>query len=282
MAYSPKGVMDIFEILTRWHSGYTISGIGDALGIDRKTVRRYVRAAEEGGISREKPLPEREALIEHLLPLVPNNKREMPARCQFEQHRDEIVDLITRPIDPLKPKTAFEVICIRHGTTASYSSFKRFVRHNVPELSPNRTTCRVEVEPGAEIQIDYASMGLLHDEAAGRNRKVYAFIATLSNCRYKYIEFVHSQNQKSFAASHVRMFSFFFGVSRCLIPEYVPRHILRDMWPSTICGRQVLSPVKSRRFSREWEHNIHRDWSHSSKFERYNQMLWMRVFEGVS
>ena len=41
MAYSPKGVMDIFEILTRWHSGYTISGIADALGIDRKTVRRF-------------------------------------------------------------------------------------------------------------------------------------------------------------------------------------------------------------------------------------------------
>lgn len=78
MAYSPKGVMDIFEILTRWHSGYTISGIVDALGIDRKTVRRYVRAAVEGGISREKPLPDRETLIEQLLPLVPNKSVRCP------------------------------------------------------------------------------------------------------------------------------------------------------------------------------------------------------------
>ena len=125
MAYSPKGVMDIIEILSRWHSGYTISGIGEALGVDRKTVRRYVRAAAKGGISREKPLPEREKLIKILLPLVPRNRREMPARCQFEAHRKEIEELITRKEDPLKPKTAFEVICIKYDTGASYSSFKR-------------------------------------------------------------------------------------------------------------------------------------------------------------
>lgn len=71
MGYSPKGVMDIYEILSRWHAGYTISGIAEALDIDRKTVRRYVRAAEECGLSREKSLPERSALLESLVPLVP-------------------------------------------------------------------------------------------------------------------------------------------------------------------------------------------------------------------
>ena len=123
MAYSPKGVMDIIEIISRWHSGYTISGIAEALGADRKTVRRYLQAATKSGISREGPLPEREELIRLLLPLSPNNRREMPARSQFEAHRKEIEELITRSVDPLKPKTAFEVICIRHGTEASYSSF---------------------------------------------------------------------------------------------------------------------------------------------------------------
>lgn len=57
MAYSPKGVMDVYEILIRWHAGYTISAIAAALSVDRKTVRRYVRAAEDAGLSRETPLP---------------------------------------------------------------------------------------------------------------------------------------------------------------------------------------------------------------------------------
>lgn len=227
MAYSPKGVMDIIEIISRWHSGYTISGIAEALGADRKTVRRYLQAALKGGLSREGPLPEREKLIRLLLPLSPNNRREMPARGQFEAYRKEIEELITRKEDPLKPKTAFEVICIRYGADASYSSFKRYIRHNMPELSKKRTTSRVEVEPGAEIQIDYVAVGLLFDEVVGRNRKVYAFGAALSNSRYKYIEFVHSQNQQSFAASHVRMFSFFNGVSRCIIVDNLKSGVIK-------------------------------------------------------
>ena len=86
MAYSPKGVMDIYEILSRWHAGYTISGIAEAFGADRKTIRRYIRAAEGGGLSREEPLPERSELFERILLLVPGKKREMPARSQFDPY----------------------------------------------------------------------------------------------------------------------------------------------------------------------------------------------------
>ena len=228
MAYSPKGIMDICDIVSRWHSGYTIKGMSDALGVDRKTVRRYVRAAEEVGISREKPLPGREELITLLRPLVPKTRRKMPARRLLEPHREEIIELVTRKVDPLKPKTAYEVICIRHEVAPSYSSFKRFIRENMPELAPpRRTTCRVEVEPGAEIQIDYAKMGRLPDEEAGRNRDVYVFIATLSNTRFKYLEFVNRQDERSFAASHVRMLEFFAGAPRCVIVDNLKSGVLK-------------------------------------------------------
>lgn len=219
--------MDIYEILSRWHAGYTISGIGEALGIDRKTVRRYVRAAEEGGISRSEPLPERSTLLERLLPLAQSTEREMPARSQFEPFREEIVELVTRQTDPLKPKTAFEVVCIRHSVEASYSSFKRFIRGLAPELTGRRTTCRIEVDPGDEIQIDYGYMGRLFDPAAGRQRNVYAFAGTLSHSRYKYLEYVFTQNQRSFVASHVRMFAFFGGVSRWLTIDNLKSGVLK-------------------------------------------------------
>ena len=171
MAYSPKGVMDIYEILSRWHAGYSISGIAEALGIDRKTVRRYVKTAEGEGFSKEAPLPERSVLLEQFLPLVADKERQAPARSQFEPYRDEIVELVTRTTDPLKPKTAFEVICYRHDIEASYTSFKRFMRKLAPELTGRRTTCRIEVDPGDEIQVDYAKMGRLYDPEAGRLRR---------------------------------------------------------------------------------------------------------------
>jgi len=228
MAYSPKGVMDIYEILSRWHAGYTITGIAEALGADRKTIRRYIRAAEEGGFSRDEPLPERSELLERLLLLVPGKEREMPARSQFDPFREEIVELVTRTTDPLKPKTAFEVICHRHDVEASYSSFKRFMREIAPELGGGRrTTCRIEVDPGDEIQVDYAKMGRLRDPEAKRQRDVYIFAGTLSHSRYKFLEFVHVQDQRSFVASHVRMFSFFSGVSRWVTIDNLKSGVLK-------------------------------------------------------
>jgi transposase len=219
--------MDIYEILSRWHTGYTISAIAAALSVDRKTVRRYVRAAEEGGLSRETPLLERDALLERIVPLVPVKERETPARSQFDPYRDEIIELVTRTTDPLKPKTAFEVICYRHDVEASYSSFKRFMRTLDAELTGTRTTFRIEVDPGDEIQVDYGSVGLLPDPEASRQRKVYAFIGTLSHSRYKFIEFVHTQDQKSFVTSHVRMFAFFAGVTKWVTIDNLKSGVLK-------------------------------------------------------
>jgi transposase len=159
--------------------------------------------------------------------MVPHLERPKPAGGQFEDHREVIIELITRKGDPLKPKTAYEVICHQHGVTASYSSFKRFIRRLEPELSGHRTTCRIEVDPGTEIQIDYAKMGVLFDPVTGRSRTVYAFLATLSHSRYKFLEFVYTQNQQSFVGSHVRMFAFYGGTATCLIIDNLKSGVIR-------------------------------------------------------
>jgi hypothetical protein len=42
MAHSPKGIMDMDEIVSRWHAGNSIRHISRALKIDRKTFRRHL------------------------------------------------------------------------------------------------------------------------------------------------------------------------------------------------------------------------------------------------
>lgn len=234
MAYSPKGVMDIYQILARWHAGYSIKRISRSLQVDRKTVRRYIRAATNKGLSRDEPLPEREVLLGLIEPLLPKNDRATPARSQFEPYREEIIDLVTRSTDPLKAKTAYQVICHRYRVKASYSSFKRYFR-TLPTGSSPRTTSRVEVAPGAEIQIDYAKVGRLLDPETGRERTVYAFIGTLSHSRYKFVEFAHKQDQRSFAASHVRMFEFFGGASTCIVIDNLKSGVVKpDRYDPTL------------------------------------------------
>src|SRR5262245_37450388 len=50
MAYREVRVMDIEQVIRRWSAGEAIRSIGRATGLDRNTVRRLIRAAQETGV----------------------------------------------------------------------------------------------------------------------------------------------------------------------------------------------------------------------------------------
>lgn len=227
MAYKFFDVMDIYNVITRWQAGYKIRHISRTLQMDRKTVRRYIKLAQKAGIAKNQPLPEKASLLKLLAPLIPTNERPQPTRSVFEPHKDEILGLITQTTDPLKPKTAYEVVCARYQLHASYSTFKRFVRDPRLQFSKPRSTCRFETAAGEEMQIDYGYMGRLYDPLAKKTRQVYAFIATLSFSRLKYVEFVYCQDQRSFVASHLRLFEFFDGVPKQVVIDNLKDGVLK-------------------------------------------------------
>lgn len=245
MSFKQFDPMDIYNIVIRWHSGYKIREISRALQIDRKTVRRYIKAAEGAGLGKDKPLPENSKLMELLASLTSVQDRPQPARNAFERYRDEIVGLISNKSNPLKPKTAYEVICERHGLVASYSTFKRFIRDLEPGTSHARITCRLETPAGEEVQIDYAMMGNLYDPLTKKQRRVYAFIATLSFCRLKYVEFVYRQDQRSFVFSHQRMMEFFGGV---------PRRVVIDNLKDGVIKSDLYDPKLNRLYQELGDH----------------------------
>jgi len=77
-------MIDVFEVLQHWHAGRPKSVVASSLGVDQKTVRKYVRPAEDAGLSPGGPplsrtewaelvarwFPE---LVDHLLPLFGRN-----------------------------------------------------------------------------------------------------------------------------------------------------------------------------------------------------------------
>lgn len=238
MSFKWIGEMDIYEIIRRWHSGQRISHIALTLGYDRKTVRKYIHHLNRKGLSLEKTLPCKEVILELLENAFPDDLRRRPPEAQqvLEPFLSEIDGLVNHKEFPLMPKIVFELLCEKYGLEekVSYSSFKRFVRiHHIASPS-SKTTCRIEVLPGSEIQIDYGYMGLLYDPDLGRRRKVYAFIATLSYSRHQYAEFVYAQTKESFVASHVRMFEYFGGV---------PIRILLDNLKSGVIKPDLYDPA---------------------------------------
>ena len=222
MAFKEIRIMDIWEIIRRYQSGHSIKSIARSLGYDRKTVRRYLHYLRTKGISLEPgSLPvinDDEKILSVLREIVSENRRRANAQAVLEPYRDELISLVTK--DELKPKSAFSVLCQRHeglSDTVSYTSFKRFTRRHKLALKVQEVTCRIEVEPGSQLQIDYGKVGRLFDPSMNTLRTLYAFIATLSYSRHKYAEFTFSQNQQSFVNSHVRAFSFFGGVATSVV-----------------------------------------------------------------
>jgi len=197
--------------------------------------------------SLEQPLPEKNQVITLLHDVTTTNKRQATAQQVFEPYVYEIATLINNPEYPLKLKQAFEVICARHDLCgkASYPSFTRFVKTNITIIYPQKSTCRIEVAPGSEVQIDYAKMGLLYDPLSRKRRIVYGFIASLSHCRHKYVEFVYKQDQVSFVSSHVKMFEYFDGV---------PVRIVLDNLKSGVIKPDLYDPQFNRSYREMAEH----------------------------
>lgn len=229
MAFREIRIMDAWEIVRRWHDGQKKSSIAEALGYDRKTVRRYIHLAQSKGLSRESPLPEREVCLSLLGQIDCGGGRTPEAQDLLEQYLGELQSLVNDGELALAPKHAFEVLRERHNLAGkvSYSSFKRFALTHQIALDARFSTCRREVGPGSELQIDYGRIGLWFDHLSGRRRVLYAFIGTLSHSRHKYVELAFTQDQKSFVSSHARMFEYFGGVADRIILDNLKAGVIK-------------------------------------------------------
>jgi len=199
-------------VYRRWVDGQSFSGIAAAESLDRKTVRRYVGLFRQHGLGDPAAaMPDPDILRRKLADILGVNQRQMRRSDPFLPYLDEIRGYLGDVREPLKAKTAFEVIREKYGIAASYSAFKRFARR-LDLLGRNPVpTIRIELPAGEEAQIDYGKVGLLAD-AEGRRRTVWAFCGLLSCSRLPFVQFVFTQNAVGFVGSHVAMFGYFGGV----------------------------------------------------------------------
>ncbi|MFQ6113717.1 MAG: helix-turn-helix domain-containing protein [bacterium] len=95
MAFKTITVMDIYEIIRRWHNKQPRSHIAKALGYDRKTVRKYIHCVKAKGPSLERPLPEKEQVVSLIQDaMVPTTQRPSKAQALLEPFLGEIRDLL--------------------------------------------------------------------------------------------------------------------------------------------------------------------------------------------
>lgn len=179
---------------------WKVGTIASNLGVHPDAVRRVLRLDE-----RKAPAPRRPRLIDPFLPLV---------RETLERY-------------PRLRATNIHVMLGERGFAGSVRQVRRAVR----ELRPRRAEAylRLRAFPGEEAQADWADFGSI---SIGRaQRRLSAFVMTLSYSRALYVEFFLDQKTENFLLGHQRAFEHFGGVPRAVRIDNLRSAVLERRGP---------------------------------------------------
>jgi hypothetical protein len=228
MAFREVSVNEIREVLRVWLgvAGRPAPGyrtIAAHCGLDRKTVRRYVEAAQAAGLRQD---DDADVIDDGLIGMVAEAVR--PVRPDghgaaweqllgFEEQISAWVagDGEQRPLTITK----IETLLARRGCVVPYRTLNRFATERCG-FGRKDTTVRVaDGDPGVECQIDFGYLGMLTDAGDGRRRKVHALIFTAVYSRHMFVWLSYSQTLAAVIAGCQAAWEFFEGVFAVLIPD---------------------------------------------------------------
>jgi transposase len=231
-------VTDIREILRRLHLGEPDRRIARDLNVSRNTVAHYRLWASRHGVLHDSQVPEA-ATLAALLERAPT-ARPPHEQSLVEPLRERVLALHARGVEG---QAIWQLLVEEHGFTGSYSSVKRFLRRTAPPTTT--ATLRIEVEPGAEAQVDFGFAGEFLDPERGRVRRAWVFVMTLSCSRHQYAELVFDQTVATWLRLHRAAFEFFGGV---------PRRVVLDNLRAAIVHAALYDPEVQRSYRDCAEH----------------------------
>ena len=182
MGFREVSVVEVREVLRAWLEGHGLRKVAERAGVDRKTARRYVAAAEAAGLTRDAAV---EAVSDELVGVVVDAVR--PARpnghgASWEvllAHEEQIQGWVAggQGQDPLSI-VKIEELLARQGVRVPYRTLHRFAVERCGFRVKAATVRVADGEPGVECQIDFAQMGFILDSETGKKRRVHALIFT--------------------------------------------------------------------------------------------------------
>jgi transposase len=222
-------VADIREILVQWDAGEELSRIARALGYSRPTVRKYVRAAERAGLTahqRRRDEAEWDQLAAAAIAEVAHQRPPGAVRQDVARYRS----YLEQHVGQVQLSVLHQRLRDEQGLQASWGSFYRYVRATWPDRmarTPQATIRLDDPPPGAEAQVDFFYVRRWFDPDAGRERKLYAFLMTLSHSRHAFLYPVLAEDSDAWLAGHVGAFQFFGGAPKRLVPDNLTAGIIK-------------------------------------------------------
>lgn len=225
MGFREVSVVEVREVLRAWLGGHGLRKAAERAGVDRKTARRYVAAAEAVGLSRDAGAGAVTddlvgVVVEAVRPARPNGRgaswellleREGQITAWVKGDKDAGQD----PLSIVK----IEELLARQGVRVPYRTLHRFAAERCGFRAKSTTVRVADGEPGVECQVDFAQMGYLTDPETGRRRKVHALIFTAVVSRHMFVWLTYSQTLTAVIAGCEAAWGFFGGCFKVLIPD---------------------------------------------------------------
>ena len=227
MARRQFQVIDVVEVLQHWHAGRPKTVVAASLGVDVKTVRKYVAAAEAAGIvpgdGHGVDRAGWAARVSGWFPELVDARARSLSWPVLQPHRE----LIESMMKTNTLATVHQRLRDEHGVAVSAASVRRYVALELPQAATlqRATVLRPDVPPG-EAQIDYGYLGSWVDPVGGRVRRVQAFVIVLACSRHMFVQPVLSMDASSFIASHLAAFEFFGAVPTRLVTDNLKTGVL--------------------------------------------------------
>ena len=204
-AASGGRVIDLRElmmILELHRQGLSVSAIAERTGLDRKTVRKYIRR----GL------------------VAPQYKPRVARRTVIDPYRDYLRERLLAWPQLTGARLLREIRDMGYaGGKTALGDFLRSVR---PAAAPVFEV-RFETPAGQQAQVDFAEFRVRFAAAPEVERKVWLFAMVLGHSRYLWAQFVLHQDLATVLRCHMEAFEHFGGV---------PREILYDRMKTAVLG----------------------------------------------
>lgn len=237
MSFREISMFTIRDLLRRRQAGQGLRSIAAATGLDRKTIRRYLEAANARGFNVEHALDDDFVRAVMLDVQARPSPAPTAVREALDGKREEIKAWLSGK-EPLRLTRVHELLA-RDGLDVGYTSLRRYA-HDVLGWREPEATVRVDDPPyGDEVQIDFALMGRVPDGHGGA-QKLYVLLVAFTASRYLFVWPCFTQKTADVIDGLEAAWRFFGGM---------PKRIVLDNATSMIVHAHDSDPVKNRTFA---------------------------------
>ena len=184
------------DILALHRQGHSMRWIARTLGIDHRTVKKYITQKKQPQYNKQK---RRESILAPFHQLIRDWLEENDYRATWIY--EKIKDL---------------------GYTGGYDTVRYFVR-DVKKQKAQLAYIRFETEPGRQAQMDWADFKVLNPD--GGSFFVYLFVVLLGFSRAMFACFVERCTLQAFMDSHIAAFHYLGGVPQETLYDNM-RHVV--------------------------------------------------------